>query len=78
MKINYVKTSNKEEAYQSVKENITPETIAKYQVQAELTYNADEIIAAGKGFKLVMSFDDSKANVDLELAFLLKPLKKKS
>lgn len=79
MKIDYKKVSNADEAFAIVKENITPETIEKYKVKADVNYDesAKKIIAKGKGFELVMGFSDTNMNVDLDLSFLLKPLRSK-
>jgi len=75
--VNYNHLNNKEEAYAAVKESVTPELLSKFQVKAELDYQEDKIVAKGKGFKLIMSFEDNACTVKVELSFLLKPLKKK-
>jgi hypothetical protein len=79
LKIDYVKMSNKDEAYTKVKEFITPDLIAKFNVKAEFDYNeADKKIKAkGKGFDFALDFQEDHVNLDLKLSLLLKPLKGK-
>jgi hypothetical protein len=79
MLVKYQKVSTKEQAYEVIKTNITAETIAKYKVKAELEYKPDQykIFASGKGFNLTMSFNDTNAEIELNLSLLLKPLKGK-
>lgn len=76
-KVEYNKVSSKDEAYEAVKKAVTPEMLAKFQVSAELDYKSDLITAKGKGFKLDMKFDDQSCWFELELSFLLKPLRSK-
>ena len=79
LKLDYSQSRNAEEAYQRVKSNITPETIARYQVSADLQYIDEQkrILADGSGFNLSMEFFETYAEVRLDLSFLLKPLKGK-
>ena len=77
LNVNYSNVTTKDEAYHVVKEAITPELLAKFQVKAELTYAVDHITAQGKGFKLDMFFKDTECQVKVDLSFLLKPLKSK-
>ena len=76
-KLEYVNLKSKEEAYQAVKEAVTPEMLARFQVKASLEYKDDLISAKGKGFKLDMGFDETGIWYKLDLSFLLKPLKGK-
>lgn len=76
-KILYQKLKNKDEAYVAVKEAVTPEMLARFQVKAELEYKEDLIVAKGKGFQLDMGFDDDGCWYKLDLSFVLRPLKKK-
>ena len=76
-RVDYNKTTNKEEAYEVVKEAVTPDLLARFQVKASLDYKDDLITAKGKGFKLDMGFDDQGCWYKLDLSFLLKPLKSK-
>jgi len=74
--INYGKAKTREEAYEFVKNRITPEYIQKWKVSAELSYDAPKkITAKGKGFTLNMSFTETACEVDIDLGLLLKPLK---
>jgi hypothetical protein len=77
--VEYKNATNPQEAFEIVKNYITPENIAKYQVKAEFEYDPDNgvITASGKGFKLNMEFADSHVDVGLDLLFLLKALKGK-
>ena len=77
LKLAYQKASNAHEAFKIIQTNITAETIAKYKVKAELDYDeeAKKIVATGKGFSLTMLFQDDHASLDLDVSFLLKPLK---
>jgi len=79
IKINYENISSSEEAYQKVKTLITPEYIEKFQVKAEINYDdaQKKVSAKGSGFTLILCFFDKHCDVDLDLSFLLKPLKSK-
>jgi hypothetical protein len=76
--VSYTKVCSVEDAYNLVKENITPETIAKYNVKADFEYIQHEtIVAKGKGFQLTLKFESSCCKGDLNLAFMFKPFKGK-
>jgi hypothetical protein len=76
--VSYKKVEDANEAYKLVKEHITPETIAKYNVKADFTYDeGKQISAKGKGFELVLSFDNSMCNGKINLSFMFKPFKSK-
>ncbi len=77
LKVDFNKLTTKDEAYNAVKQAITPEMLAKFQVKADLTYNKDEILATGKGFELAMRFDETCCMVSVDLSFLLKAFKGK-
>ena len=79
MNIPYSKLTNAEEAFAAVKKNLTPEIIAKFQVKADVTYDAAKMLfqATGAGFTLKIYFLDKEAKVDLDVSFLLRPLKGK-
>ncbi|MBY0412555.1 MAG: polyhydroxyalkanoic acid system family protein [Bdellovibrionales bacterium] len=79
LKIDYKQLTNSDEAYKKVKELITPEYIQKFQVKADMLYDdaAKKVTAKGAGFKLELCFFDKHCDVDLDLSFLLKPLKGK-
>ena len=78
-KINYQKTASKDEAYEAVKSAVTPETIEKFKVSADLSYidAQKKITASGKGFDLRIDFMDDGVELDLSLSFMLKPFKSK-
>jgi hypothetical protein len=78
LKIDYKQITHADQAYAKVKELITPEYISKFQVKADITYDDanKQVSAKGSGFKLDLCFLESHCEVDLDLSFLLKPLKK--
>ncbi|MBT3235521.1 MAG: hypothetical protein HN353_06200 [Bdellovibrionales bacterium] len=77
--VDYKNAQNPQEAFEIVKNYITPANIAKYKVKAEFDYDPSNglITASGKGFSLTMQFSESSVDVGLDLTFLLKPLKGK-
>lgn len=79
MKVAYQKATSKEEAYKLACDQITEEYIEKFKVHAEIHYNeiVGEIKATGKGFTLTLSFGESDVGVDLDVSFMLRPLKGK-
>jgi hypothetical protein len=76
-KIEYKQVKSQDEAFQKVKAFITPEYLEKFQVKVSLAFdeNKKETTATGQGFTLVIKFFDSYCDVDLDLSFLLRPLK---
>jgi hypothetical protein len=79
VKIDYNNITNSDDAYKKVKALITPEYIQKFQVKADITYDdvGKKVTAKGSGFKLDLCFFDQHCDLDLDLSFLLKPLKGK-
>lgn len=79
LKIDYNQLANADQAYAKVKELITPEYIQKFQVKADIKYDdAKKLVTAkGSGFTLELCFLEKHCEVDLDLSFLLKPLKGK-
>ncbi len=79
VKIDYKQVTNSDEAYNKVKTLITPEYVEKFQVKAEVKYDdAKKVVTAkGSGFTLTLCFEQTYCDVDLDLSFLLKPLKAK-
>ena len=79
MNINYEKAKSSKEAYQVVKTSITPDSLRKYNVEAQFKYDESipQIVATGKGFTLTMNFYDDSLNMDLDLSFMLKAFKSK-
>lgn len=78
-KIDYKTTSSKTAAFQKARDIITPEYIEKFQVKADVICDerAYKMIAKGSGFTLELKFFDQYCEVDIDLSFLLKPLKGK-
>lgn len=79
IKIDYKQVTNRDEAFVKTKKIITPEYLEKFQVKVELVIDevAKTIKAKGSGFTLDLNFHETYAEVDLDLSFLLKPLKSK-
>jgi hypothetical protein len=79
MNINYQKVKSSKEAFQIVKTSITPDSLKKYNVLAEFTYDEAKprIVAEGKGFTLTMDFYDDSLTMDLDLSFMLKAFRGK-
>lgn len=79
LKVNYSKASNQVEAYKLGKQAVTPEYVAKFNVKADVETDDGKycMVAKGKGFQLSLKFEDSYCLVDLDLSFMLKPLKGK-
>jgi len=78
-KISYKKSKDATSAFNSVKNNITPKTLAKFKVEAKVDYDDSllRIKAHGKGFEMNFSFDDRSLELDLTLSLILRPLKGK-
>lgn len=76
-KVPYKKVTNKDEAYTRVCGHITPEYVAKFQVKVDIAYDEKNkrIDAKGNGFHLSLVFGENECVVDLDMSFLLKPLK---
>lgn len=79
MKVHYSKAKSKQEAYELACEQITDEYVAKFNVNANISYDphAGKIEAKGPGFTLTLVFDQQECQVNLDLTFLLRPLKGK-
>lgn len=77
LKVNYKNVANKDEAYEEALQQITPEYIAKWKIKADISYDKPkgEIKAKGKGFTLCLNFHDDHCEVNLDLSFLLKPVR---
>ena len=77
--VSYSNVDNKDAAYSAVKEYITPETLEKWKVKADVNYDdgGQKIYAKGKGFELNINFLDTEARAELNLSMLLRPLKGK-
>ncbi len=79
LKIEYKEITNADQAYNKIKSLITPEYIQKFQVKADIIYDdpGKKVTAKGSGFKLDLCFFEKHCELDLDLSFLLKPLKSK-
>lgn len=79
LELNYNNMSNKDEAYSAIKSKVNEEMISKFKVKAAVVADDEnqKIIAKGKGFELTLDFLETKLVVDLDLSFLLKPLRSK-
>ena len=78
-KVKYKQVKTKDEAFKKVKAFITPEYLEKFQMKIDLDF--DEIgkiaKASGNGFTLLIKFYEDYCETDLDLSFLLKPLRGK-
>lgn len=79
IKVSYTNVDSKDAAYTAVKQYITPETLEKWKVKADVNYDDgnQKINAKGKGFELSINFLDTEAQAELNLSMLLRPLKGK-
>ncbi len=75
--VRYTKCQSSQDAYDVVKKNITPEVVGQFNVKASFDYDESRKIikAKGTGFELKMSFSEENLDFDLDLGFLLKPLR---
>lgn len=78
LKVPYQKVSGPKEAYNTACEIITPEYIAKWKINADVTKDEANncLKATGKGFTLEIKFTDSEAQVKCDLSLMLRPFKK--
>lgn len=78
-RIDYKQAKSSDEAFQRVKAFITPEYLEKFQVKVDLAFDEVKKITTvtGQGFTLTMKLYDTYCDVDLDLSFLLRPLKSK-
>ena len=79
MIISYNKFQNAEVAYQKISEIITEDYIANFKLNATVEYDDKtfQIKGSGKGFDLTLKFLEKGCEVNLNLSFLLRPLKSK-
>jgi hypothetical protein len=79
LKFDYQHSENPDIAYDAVKESVTPETIEKFKVKADLNYKDGdkEIVAKGSGFELNIKFLDDGAHLTLNLSLIFKAFKPK-
>lgn len=76
-KVNYNKATNANEAFDIVKAYITPEFLDKFSVKVTVNYDDAKkcVKATGSGFTLDLNFKETHCEANLDLSFLLKPLK---
>ncbi len=76
-KVNYNKATNANEAFEIVKAYITPEFLDKFSVKVTVSYDEAKkcVKAAGSGFTLDLLFKEAHCEANLDLSFLLRPLK---
>ena len=79
LSINYNQAQDAASAYQLAENEVTPEYVKKYGVNADVNKNAagKELTAKGKGFELRIKFLEDHCEVFLELSFMLRPFKGK-
>lgn len=79
IKIDYKTANGRDNAYDKAKAVITPEYTQKFQVKADVAYDDVKkiITSSGQGFTLTLCFFDKHCEADLDLSFLLRPLKSK-
>lgn len=75
--LKYKTVSSAAQAFELVKNHLTPDTLSKFKVSAQIEYNESlKIIEAkGKGFSLNVHFYEDQAKVDLDLSFLFRAAK---
>ncbi len=78
LKVPYSKITDKKQGYEAAKKLI-PEVITKFGVKADMNNDdaKNTLKAKGTGFDAKIEFTDTEAIVNLDLSFLLKPLKGK-
>lgn len=78
LKVPYTQITDKKAGYEQAKKLI-PDVIAKFGVKAEVKNDDSNtsLTAKGSGFEARIQFTEKEAVVNLDLGFLLKPLKGK-
>lgn len=77
--IDYKKTSSSDSAYEAVKKHLMENGLGGFEDNVNLEYNDKKklIHAEGKGFELNAVFAETCLEIDLDLAFLLRPFQGK-
>ena len=77
MIIPYKKHKTAKEAYEAIKSKLTNNYFDRFKIKGEFKYDSKKMLitAAGTGFTFQLKFKDKEAEGDLELSFLLRPLK---
>jgi hypothetical protein len=78
LKISYQNVTDKAQAYELAKTQV-PQALAKFGVSADVQHRDQDfsLTAKGKGFDVSLKFLETEALLELELGFLLKPLRGK-
>jgi hypothetical protein len=78
LKVPYTNLTDKKSGYEQAKKLI-PDVITKFGVKADLKNDDtnNSLTAKGPGFEAKIEFRDTEAVVNLDLGFLLRPLKGK-
>lgn len=79
MRIDYKNVSTIEDAFKKVSMNVSESRLKSMGIDAKIKREEDisRISAEGKGFELTISFYEDHCYMDLNLSFLLKPLRSK-
>lgn len=77
--VSYKKFSDKASAFAHVKENFNKQSLAKYKVQPDLSFNESDyqVLAEGKGYTITLDFTDSQVEIGMKLSLLVRPMKGK-
>lgn len=78
LKVPYSQITDKKQGFEKAKQLI-PEVISKFGVKADVKNDdaSNTLVAKGSGFEAKIEFRDTEAVVNLDLGFLLRPLKGK-
>ena len=78
MVITYKKCTSRAEALKNLKGTMLKEMLKTFQVKADITDNGvDEMKVKGKGFNVVVNFNESDLHVSCKLSLFLRPFKGK-
>ena len=78
MGLAYKKCTSRAEAMKEVKEKTLKGILKAFQVKVDIIDNGvDEIKAKGKGFEIVLSFNESDLKISCKLSLFLRPFKGK-
>ena len=75
----YKNNQTKNVAYKKVKRILTPEYLSQFKIKNEVSYHDESFLikAVGKGFELMISFQEKTVEVKLQLSLLYKPFQGK-
>lgn len=77
--VDYNKAKDSAEAFEIVKNYLTPANLERFKVKSSFDYRPDkgEIEAHGKGFSMLMRFNEGDVEVTLKLSLFMKAFKAK-